>query len=176
VLDRVIEKEAEAFARKPARCRTQRAPLPGAVADFARYRAQATSDLVQGWGLTETSAKHLVDTFGASHTRVLGHAARDPGLLAHVVGDSDELLAQVAYAASDEMVVTVEDFMRRRSDLMLFGPPGDTSAAASVAAVLASSLGWNDAERKKQIAAHENAVARMMSFAKPVHEAPPADR
>ncbi|MCH8813970.1 MAG: glycerol-3-phosphate dehydrogenase/oxidase [Chloroflexi bacterium] len=170
MLDRVIEKEVEAFATKPGRCRTRRAPLPGAVADFARYREQAASDLVQGWDLTATSAKHLVDTFGARHTRVLGHAARDAGLLAHVVGGSDELLAQVAYAASDEMAVTLEDVMRRRSDLMLFGPPGDVSAAASVATVLASSLGWDDTEKKRQIAAHDDAVSRMMSFARPVRE------
>lgn len=169
MLDHVIEKEGAAFARKPGRSRTSRALLPGAVAGFARYRSRAVADLVEGWGLAEGAARNLVDTYGTRHTRVLGLAARD-ATLQEAFDGSDALLVQAAFAASDEMAVTLEDFMRRRSDLMLFGG-GGPAAADAAARVMGPLLGWDDGERKRQIESYEGEVARMMSFAEPVVEA-----
>jgi len=164
LLDRVIEKEASRLSRRPARCRTARTPLPGATADFDRYRLEAASALERGWGLTEESAQHLVDTYGTDHVRVLGRAAREPELLEPVAGGSPVLRAEVAYAASEEMAVTLEDFMRRRSDLMLFGPEGALGAAEAAAAVLESTLAWDRPEKARQLSAYGEAVARMMAF------------
>ena len=176
LLNRVIEKEGAAFSRKPARCRTDRVPLPGAVPGFDRYRAQATADLVSGWGLSPAAARNLVNTYGVRHTKVLGLAARDVALLAPLCDGGDELLVQATYAAREEMAVTLEDFLRRRSNLMLFGPPGRASAFASAAGVFATVLGWDEAEKMRQLAAVEREVKRMMSFAGNVPGTPTLDR
>ena len=176
LVDRVIEREVQHFAAKPARCRTSRTPLPGAVTDFSRYRKRAVADLVEGWGIPRDSAAHLVDTYGTEHVRVLGAAGRDPALLAPVADSSPQLLVEAAHAAAHEMVVTLEDFMRRRSDLMLFGPGLDAAAVSSVSGVLARSLGWDDAERRRQTEAYERSAARMMAFRPDVPEVATPDR
>jgi glycerol-3-phosphate dehydrogenase len=62
------------------------------------------------------------------------------------------------------MAVALEDFMRRRSDLMLFGPGNGLGAAGTVAGVMDSTLTWGSAERKRQVSAYRDAIARMMSF------------
>ncbi len=167
LVDHVVEKEGSRLSRRPARCRTARTPLPGATADFARYREEAVSALSRGWGLTEESARHLVDTYGTDHVRVLGQAVREPGLLEPVVDGSPVLRAEVAHAASEEMAVTLKDFMRRRSDLMLFGPDNAVGAAETVADVLDSTLMWSRLERRRQVSAYREAVARMTSFRAP---------
>ena len=167
LVDHVVEKEASRLSRRPTRCRTARAPLPGAAADFGRYRLEAASAIKRGWGLSEASALHLVDTYGTDHVRVLGRAAREPELLEPVVEGSPILRAEAAYAASDEITVTLEDFMRRRSDLMLFGPDDAAGAAEAVAGVLDSALAWGRPERRRQLSAYQDAVARMTAFRSP---------
>jgi glycerol-3-phosphate dehydrogenase len=176
LLDRVIEREGQHFATKPARCRTSRTPLPGAIADFSRYRKRAIADLVEGWRMPEESAAHLVDTYGTQHVRVLGASSRDPALLAPVADGSPELLVEAAHAAAEEMVVTLEDYMRRRSDLMRFGPGLDAAAVSSVSGVLARSLGWDDAEKRRQTESYERCVAAMMAFRSDVPEVVTQDR
>jgi glycerol-3-phosphate dehydrogenase len=68
------------------------------------------------------------------------------------------------------MAVTLEDFMRRRSDLMLFGAGLDAGATSRVAGVLAHSLGWDDAEKLRQTEAYERSAAVMMAFRSDVPE------
>jgi glycerol-3-phosphate dehydrogenase len=167
LVDHVIEREAGRLSRRPAKCRTARTPLPGATADFDRYRVEAASALKQGWGLAEESAERLVDTYGTDHVRVLGRAAKEPALLEPIADGSPVLRAEVAYAASEEMAVALEDFMRRRSDLMLFGPGNGVGADETVAEVMDSTLTWGSAERERQVSAYRDAVARMMSFRVP---------
>ena len=71
---------------------------------------------------------------------------------------------EAAHAAVHEMVVTLEDFMRRRSDLMLFGTGLDAVAASRVIGVLAQSLGWDETEKWRQSEAYERSAARTMAF------------
>lgn len=126
--------------------------------------------------MLQDSAAHLVDTYGTHHVRVLGAAGRDLTLLASVADGSPELLVEAAHAAEHEMAVTLEDFMRRRSDLMLFGPGSADAAVSSVAGVLARSLGWDDAEKRRQTESYERSAARMVAFRPDVPEVARQDR
>ena len=164
VVDRVVEAEADVLSRSPARCRTSRARLPGATSHFDRYRAQAVAALSRGWDISNEAAGHLVDTHGTDHVRVLAQARNDPELLEPVVPGSPVLLAEAAFAAEAEMAVTLEDFMRRRSDLMLFSPEAGCAAAERVASILGRTLGWGEHEVGEQVEAYRGAVARMMAF------------
>ena len=94
-------------------------------------------------------------------------AAREPDLLEPIADGSPVLRAEVAYAASEEMAVTLEDFMRRRSELMLFGPDGALAAAEAVAGVLESTLTWDRPEKRRQLSAYRTAATRMMAFRAP---------
>ena len=163
-VDQVVEAEAGVLSRSPAGCRTARAPLPGATARFDRYRAQAVAALVRGWDISDEAAEHLVDTHGTDHVRVLAQARKDPELLEPVVPGSPVLLAEAAFAAEAEMAVSLEDFMRRRSDLMLFSSEASCAASERIAAVLGRTLGWNEHEVGEQVEAYRMAVGQMMAF------------
>ncbi|HEY5640631.1 MAG TPA: glycerol-3-phosphate dehydrogenase/oxidase [Dehalococcoidia bacterium] len=175
-VDHVAEAEARVFSRKPARCRTQRTRLPGATAGFDQYRAQAVAALARGGEISSESAEHLVGTHGTGHPQVLAQARNEPELLEPVVAGSPVLLAEAAFAAEAEMALTLEDFMRRRSDLMLFSPDAGGASAGRVAAVLGRSLGWSEGEVEEQAEAYRGAVERMTAFRRdqtdPVRPAP----
>jgi glycerol-3-phosphate dehydrogenase len=163
-LDRISEREAALLSRRPARCRTARAHLPGATADFERYRPGAAAALERGWDISHEAALHLVSTYGTDHVRVLAAARDEPELLEPVGPDSPTLLVEAAFAAREEITVTLEDFMRQRSDLMQFTSDGGLAAAKRIAPVLKRALGWSDREARKQLADYRKAVERMMSF------------
>ena len=163
-VDRVVEAEADVLSLSPARCRTSRAALPGATARFDRYRAQAVAALVRGWDVSDEAAGRLVDAHGTDHVQILAQARKDPGLLEPVVPGSPVLLAEVAFAAEAEMAVNLEDFMRRRSDLMLFSSEAGCAASERIASILGRTLGWGEHEIREQIGAYRGAVERMMAF------------
>jgi glycerol-3-phosphate dehydrogenase len=163
-VDRVVEAEAGLLSQSPAGCRTARAPLPGATARFDRYRTQAVAALVRGWDISDEAAGHLVDTHGTDHVRVLAQARKDPELLDPVVPGSPVLLAEAAFAAEAEMAVSLEDFMRRRSDLMLFSSDAGRAASERIAAVLGRTLGWGEHEIGEQVETYRTAVEQMMAF------------
>jgi glycerol-3-phosphate dehydrogenase len=163
-VDAVSERESASLSRRPVRCRTSRVRLPGATADFERYRAKATAALERAWDISPEAAQHLVDTYGTDHVRVLAEARDDSGLLDPVGPDSPSLLAEAAFAAREEMALTLEDFMRRRSDLMQFSSDAGLTAAERIAPVLKQALGWDDGEAIKQVAHYRRAAERMMSF------------
>ena len=164
LVDHVIEREGDRFAARPAPCRTAKEPLPGAAADFPRYRKTAIAALRDGWGLPEETAGRLVGTYGTEHIRVLAHAVREPDALRPLAPGSPMLAAEAMYAASEEMAVTLEDFLRRRSDVMLFGDGGNAALAAEAARLMGRVLGWDRDETRRQLAAYQNAVSRMMAF------------
>ncbi len=163
-VDRVVEAESAVFTLSPARCQTSRVRLPGAISGFDRYRAQAVAALARGWGISSESAGYLIDTHGTDHVGVLAEARKDPGLLEAVVPGSPVLLAEAAFAAEAEMAVTLEDFMRRRSDLMLFSPEAGGAGAERVASVLGRTLGWGEDEAGEQAEAYRRAAESMMAF------------
>ena len=164
LVDRLVEQHGRHFTAIARRCRTDRALLPGAVPAFRRYRRQATADLATGWGMPDDTAAHLVDTYGTSHVRVLGCAGGDRSLVAPVADGRPELLAEAAYAATHEMAITLEDFMRRRSNLMMFGPSLAAATTSNIARVMGEALGWDETEERRQIDDYGRDVQRMTAF------------
>ena len=168
LVDHVIEREGAGFSRRPARCRTARVPLPGGgAADFPRYEKDAVAALRDGWQLPEEAAKRLVSVYGTEHVRVLSHALREPDLLKTMGSGCPVLAAEAVHAARQEMAVTLEDFLRRRSDLMLFGNEAGKAVTDESARLMGRVLGWNRKETDRQVAAYREAVARMMAFRSP---------
>ncbi|MGB8857752.1 MAG: glycerol-3-phosphate dehydrogenase C-terminal domain-containing protein, partial [Ilumatobacteraceae bacterium] len=55
-------------------------------------------------------------------------------------------------AARDEMALTLDDVLTRRTRARLVDRAATVAAAASVAALLAPELGWDDAEVRRQVA------------------------
>ncbi len=165
LVDHVIERDGVGFSKRPARCRTARVPLPGGgAADFPRYEEDAVAALRDGWQIPEEAAKRLVSVHGTEHVRVLSHAVREPDLLEPLGPGCPVLAVEATHAARQEMAVTLEDFMRRRADLMLFGEEAGRAVTDEAARLMGRVLGWSRKETGRQIAAYQEAVARMMAF------------
>ncbi|MCJ7811292.1 MAG: glycerol-3-phosphate dehydrogenase, partial [Dehalococcoidia bacterium] len=72
---------------------------------------------------------------------------------------------EAIYAAEEEMALTLEDFMARRTDLMLFDHNHGLSAASEAARLMGTVLGWDSQQRQQQVERYRDAVAAMTAFA-----------
>jgi glycerol-3-phosphate dehydrogenase len=169
LLDRLVAAERHRLDWSPRPCCTAELPLPGGdVQGFEMYAEGAVAALEEGWGLSPAVASRLVRTYGTEHAKILAYALRDKRLLEPLTSGAAVLRAEAVYAAEEEMAVTLEDFLARRTDLMLFDPSGrkGLNAAPLVARLMGSVLGWGWRARREQIRHYREAVAAMMAFAK----------
>jgi len=107
----------------------------------------------------------LVRTYGTEYVKVLGYALPDRRLLRPLLPGGSVLRVEATYSAAEEMALTLDDFMARRTDLMLFDHTHGLHAAAEAARLMARVLGWNWRERRRQVQRYREAVAAMTAFA-----------
>lgn len=173
LVDRVIELQGTRAGWSPGPCRTADVPLPGGdLEGFDRYSAGAASTLEESWGLAPAAASRLVRTYGTEHVKLLAYALHDRRLLQPLGPGCSVLRAQAAFAAAEEMALTLEDFMARRTDLMLFHRNQGLDVAAEAAQEMGRVLGWGRRERREQVERYRQTAAAMLAFAR--KEAPTA--
>ena len=73
-----------------------------------------------------------------------------PELLQPLSATTHDIGAQIVHAVRHEMAVTLEDALLRRTGLGTLVHPGN-EALERVADLMARELGWDDAERTRQI-------------------------
>jgi glycerol-3-phosphate dehydrogenase len=131
-----------------ARCRTKRLRLIGAM------RPRAKAGTLDG---------HLEGRYGSLAAEVRALVTADPTLADVLVEGLAYRRAEAVYAARHEMAATVDDVLSRRTRARLLDRAASERAAHDVGALLATELGWDDAERDLQVniylesCAHEDA-------------------
>jgi glycerol-3-phosphate dehydrogenase len=139
--------------------------LPGGDLDrFERYREAAAAPLEESWGVPRQAAFHLVDTYGTEYLKVLAYARQSPDLLQPLAPDVPVLAAEVIYAVEEEMALTLEDFMARRTELLLFEPQHGLEAAGRAATLMGEALGWGRRQRQEEVGRYRQVVADMTAF------------
>jgi glycerol-3-phosphate dehydrogenase len=126
---------------KARACTTATTALPGGR--FDRFE-----DLAKGFQKTYpgiSSIRHLAHMFGARLPLLL-KGAKVSDLAA--LGVSGDTAAQIAFAVREEMALTLEDVVMRRTSLGQFGPPANLD---TIAIIMAGQLGWDDAKTRAQI-------------------------
>lgn len=103
-------------------------------------------------------ARALAHNYGGQHGSVLDIAA-DREAPAATLGDTHVLEAEVLHAVREEMAVTLEDVVLRRTDLGTAQYPGD-AAIARCADLMASETGWGEERRREEIARLERFFER----------------
>ena len=98
-----------------------------------------------------TTAVHLARRFGTQADEIRALVAFDPMLAEPLVAGQPYLRAEAVYAARHEMATTLDDVLVRRTRAHLFDRSATLAAAADVAHLLASELGWNAAETERQL-------------------------
>jgi glycerol-3-phosphate dehydrogenase len=136
------------------------APLPGGdVGDWASYQAQQRVAIVNGTGLQDEVARHLVATYGTEVPRMLRLLEEEPALAGQITPDLPVVKAQAVHAVRHEMALTLEDVLERRTHVLTLAADQGLGAAEPVADLMAAYLGWTPEERTAQTARYRHQVA-----------------
>ncbi|MEN9801233.1 MAG: hypothetical protein RLZ37_358, partial [Actinomycetota bacterium] len=124
------------------RCRTKRLLLHGA------------SRIRRGSRLTGVD-DHLWGRFGTDSNRIADLISRDENLARPLVPGLPYLRAEVVFAVREEMALTVDDVLSRRTRALLFDRRGSREAAHETALLMAPLLGWDDERIDREVRAFQ---------------------
>jgi glycerol-3-phosphate dehydrogenase len=142
VVDRVASRLVRAVHGGPiGPSRTADLPLPGGTVPPETLAAAAAAH--DGHGVARDVIDHLAGRYGGRLDAVLGVVAKDRALGAPVMPAQPDPRAEVVAAVEGELAMTLEDVLRRRTQLALFDPSGGTEVADEVAGLMAQRLGWS---------------------------------
>jgi len=125
----------------PHRCRTKRLLLHGATRTRHRPRFARVDD-------------HLWGRFGSDSPRIADLISQDASLGRPLVPGLPYLRAEVVFAAREEMALTVDDVLSRRTRALLFDRRGSREAARETALLMAPLLGWDDDRIDREVRAY----------------------
>jgi glycerol-3-phosphate dehydrogenase len=147
-----------------------RPATPGATVDHPldgskNYTPEYWRSLVSDYWISQASAKHLSQKFGTNATRVMELTRTDPALAAPLVAGFAPLRAEVVYCARNEMAMTIEDVLMRRTGLQIFSWQAAILAAEPAGAILAKELGWSAEQERFAVDEYTNKIRRWMQLA-----------
>jgi glycerol-3-phosphate dehydrogenase len=103
---------------------------------------------------------HLIGRYGSLATEIEALVAADPDLGEPLVPGQPYLRAEAIHATRHEMALTLDDVLVRRTRAHLFDRAATVAAASGVADLMAGELGWDPAERQRQLDAYLALCAR----------------
>ncbi|KAB1916092.1 glycerol-3-phosphate dehydrogenase/oxidase [Micromonospora sp. AMSO31t] len=139
----------------PASC-TDRVPLLGAEGHVARWNQRRR--LAQQFGLHTERVEHLLHRYGAAVDEVLELLREDPTLGRPLDGAEDYLRVEIAYAASAEGALHLEDALTRRTHISIESFDGGLTAARPAAELMAPVLGWDEQRVDREVAHYRDRV------------------
>lgn len=105
-------------------------------------------------GLSEDIIDHLSGAYGADSLRVMSYIEQDAALGTRLVPDLPYISAEVIYICHEEMALTLEDVLQRRTHIALEDRLRGTSIAGEVAHLMGQELGWDAQEQARQVASY----------------------
>jgi len=155
LVDLAVRRLEERFGVHPdARCTTRNAPVFGK--DGADFRRRL--ERLAGETRLDADIISKLQRLGTGAIRVLAMLSEDASL-AEGLGDGIPYIeAEVVYAARNEMVVNLADFMVRRSLIYYEDREQGLGCAGKVAGILGRELGWDEEERSRQVEDYHRVV------------------
>ena len=152
-IDRVVNDVlgANSVNRGAKRSRTKRLALRGADG-YAQLVASVPTPVA---GAPEDVVTHLANRYGGESNALLAMIETDPTLGQPLIDGLPYLRAEAIYAVRYEMARTLDDILSRRTRARLLGRDATSDAAATVAALVAIELGWDDAEQGRQVSNYQ---------------------
>jgi glycerol-3-phosphate dehydrogenase len=174
VVDLVVERLRDAgFATEARPCRTAETPVGGARGLAPSETPEAlVAPLVRQAKLDEATARHLAWRYGTRAYDFVPLLRAAPSLGDRVVAGAPFTWAEVELAVAAEQAWTLDDLLVRRLPLQLVARDQGLEVAEAAARRMARRLGWDDAERARQVAAYQRTVAQSRAWQEPA--APPA--
>ncbi len=109
----------------------------------------ADRDAVERFGAD--TATHLRLTYGGRWVDVAARVRADSALGERIVADLPYLWAEVDHAVEQELAITLEDVMRRRTQIQIRATDQGRAVAPEIALRMGDLLGWSEADRTAQL-------------------------
>jgi glycerol-3-phosphate dehydrogenase len=136
--------------------RTEDLPLLGADGFSGMWRDRA--DLARRHGVPAGVVDHLLERYGTLTVNLLAMIHADPALAAPLTGAPEYLGAEIAYAASAEGALHLDDVLTRRTRISIETAHRGEESASAAADVMGAVLGWDAATRAREV---EHYLARV---------------
>jgi glycerol-3-phosphate dehydrogenase len=163
--ERVVDLVCRRLGRPAAPCRTAAVPLPGGEMTPAELLVLTHTLRERLPQRPPGGAERLVGLYGAGAARLASRAAADPSAGELLPGPTGVLRAEIEHVLDDEMALTLEDLLERRTRLLLFDAHQGLDAAPAVAALAAKRLGWAPARTAAELEAYRALAASARRFA-----------
>jgi len=158
--ERVVDLVFVRLGRRSPPCRTDEVPLPGGEPTALDPAALARS-LPQ---LSAVDAARLFRLHGAGCERIMARIADDPAAGEVVTGLPGVLRAEIEHALDEEMTLTLEDLLERRTRSLSFDRHQGLGGVEAAAAIAARRLGWGAARTGAEIEAYRALANSLRSF------------
>lgn len=139
---------------------SRRAPFPGGhiAGTFQAFVQSARDEAAGAFGIAPSTAERLVRTYGSRWRAVLEPVRDRPSLAAPLSGGAELLEAEVLFSIREEMAMSVDDFLLRRSGLswLAAARPGAGNATADI---IAREFSWSTDEREAALERYEQAIS-----------------
>ncbi|HOP63548.1 MAG TPA: glycerol-3-phosphate dehydrogenase/oxidase [Spirochaetota bacterium] len=147
----VVEQSCKKLGIKAVRSETDKNYLAGSEIEDIEAYISYCKELYESFN--NDHIDYLARIYGTELSAVIDIASENKKFSEPLNSDG-ELLAQVIYAIKDEMALTLNDILFRRTGIGTLGHPGK-DALKKVADTAAGILGWDAAKKKAEIAAAE---------------------
>ncbi|NUR25684.1 MAG: glycerol-3-phosphate dehydrogenase/oxidase [Catenulispora sp.] len=154
----VVDKAARRLG-SDRRSSTARLPLLGADGYAAMWRRRAELARRPSGRLSVGAVEHLLERYGTLTTDVLHLIDADPELGRQLDGAPEYLAAEVAYAATAEGVLHLDDVLTRRTRISIETAHRGVESAPHAARIMAPILGWDPVRVAREIEGYEHRVA-----------------
>ena len=151
VMDRVDAREGRKKRHPTLNLRLRGAKNPTGAREELASRAAS-------YQLSPATIAHLLKTYGDAAPELLDLIEADATLATALVSDLPYVAAEVVYACRQEMALTLEDALARRTRIALEDRSRGISAATLVARLMAREQAWSDAETERRISAYRRYV------------------
>jgi glycerol-3-phosphate dehydrogenase len=150
--------------REPSR--TGRAMLDGTDEEAGKIEVRAWMDVSEemaATGLSKATLRTLVETYGRTYSRVLDLARKLPDGFERLCPSSPEIVAQLHHAVREEMAVSLQDVLLRRTGIGQSRCQG-LDCAESIAGRMAELAGWSRRRLEAELTAYSEHVERSRRF------------
>ncbi len=161
----VVDAVEERLGREVSPCTTDTEPLPGGDITSVERAIQDARRLTDD----DAIATRLVTAYGSAWGFVWIRTERDPMLAERVAPGLPYIMAEVAHAIEQERACTFADVLVRRTHIAYETRDNGRAAARRIAPLVASLLGWDDEETRRQLAVYDAEAERLFAV-------DPADR
>jgi len=131
---------------------TEHIPLIGAEGYHAMVNQ--VDRLARNVGIQAWRLQRLLDRYGSVTEELLALAAADAALLEPLEGAEEYLRVEIAYAASHEAALHLDDLLARRTRISIETPHRGVQSAEPVARLVAPILGWDDERIANEVQAY----------------------